>query len=88
MQKIWGIVLLCMGFTLIGGGLMHYRQATVPDACVVGFVRSLGGEYSFAFEKERQKKKAYALAVVSGGTLLLISGGLCVFRSGRNRKDK
>ncbi|MCK5826529.1 MAG: hypothetical protein KAG93_05805 [Desulfuromusa sp.] len=79
-RKIFGFIFLVLGAVLIISGVFAYNKSRHPNTCVVNFSKSLGGKASLALRKSTEQNKYYGFGAVSGGIIVVLSGGVLLFK--------
>lgn len=80
-RKIFGFTFLVLGAVLIVSGVFAYNKSRHPNACIVNFSKSLGGKASLALKKSTEQNKYYGFGAVSGGIIVILSGGVLIFKT-------
>ena len=80
-KKIFAAFLFVLGALAINAGLTQYKKSQVPNHCVVGFAKSLGGQASFKLDQSLQQGKYLGIAKIVGGIFFIGAGGVFLFKS-------
>ena len=80
-KKIFAAFLLVLGAAAFSSGLSQYKNCQTPNHCVVGFVKSLGGQASFELDQSVRHAKYFGIAKMIGGVFFVVAGGVFLFKS-------
>jgi len=80
-KKIFAAFLLVFGAVAFSSGLSQYKKHQAPNHCVVGFVKALGGQASFEFDKSQRRAKYFGISQMIGGIFFVVAGGVFLFKS-------